>query len=185
MIIHDGAGTNTTARVNVENRLDVESISRHIDTHINELYSKVFSLPFNSIDPVGADDYFFYMKNTGTKNLHVTDVRIWSTVAGVVEIRAVSGTPSYTSDTDITPVNRNVGSAKTITGTFKTDTDTTGLTNDGILFYMPCDTANEQHHLRTTSHIIVPPGQSIALLWDTSTGVLSGMVSVYEDQGVI
>jgi hypothetical protein len=183
-VIKDGSGTGRTTKVNEENRLDVESVSRSLDQHINELYQKCFSLPFDAIDPVGADDYFVYMKNTGTKNLHITDLRIRSTVAGTVEIRAVSGTPSYTADTDITPVNLSIGSSESLTGTFKTDTNTTGLTNEGVLFYHRLNTVGQEEHLRTSAHIIIPPGQAVALLWDAATGALSGTVSMYEDQGV-
>jgi hypothetical protein len=182
MIIKDGAGTGNVARINEENRLDVESVSRSIDQHINELYQKYFSLPFDAIDPTGADDYFFYMKNTGTKNLHITDFRLRSTVAGTVEIRAVSGTAS--SGTTVTPVNRTIGSTNTITATVETGADITGLTNDGVLFYHRLDTADEEEHLKISAHIIIPPGQAVALLWDAATGALSGTVSVYEDQGV-
>lgn len=184
MIIKDGAGTGNTAQINAENRLDTESVTRPLDQHINELYKKTFSLPFDAIDPVGADDYFVYLKNTGVRNLHITDIRLRSTVIGTVEVHGVTGTPSYTSDTDITPVNRTIGASQTLDMISKTDTNTTGLTSTGTLFYIRCDTANEQAHLRTSSHMIIPPGQSLALLWDTSTGALSGVISVYEDQGI-
>ena len=181
-IIRDGNGTGKSAKVNSENRLDVESITRPIDQHINELYAKSFSLPFDAIDPTGADDYFFYFKNTGTKNLHITDVRIRSTVAGTVEIHAVSGTAS--AGTTVTPVNRTIGNSNSLTATIETGVNITGLTNDGVIFYQRLDTADEEKHLKTSSHIILPPGQAIALLWDAATGALSGVVSAYEDQGV-
>lgn len=183
-IIKDGTGSGRHARVNVENRLDVESITRPIEQHINERYEKYFSLSFDAIDPVGADDYFVYLKNTGTKNLHITDVRIRSTIAGTVEWHGVSGTASFTSGTDITPVNRVLGSSETLTMTAKTDTDTTGLTSGGLVFYQRLDTANEDFHLRTSGHVIMPPGQAMALAWDAATGALSGVISIYEDQGV-
>jgi archaellum component FlaG (FlaF/FlaG flagellin family) len=182
-IIKDGAGTGKTARVNTENRLDVESISRSIDQHINELYQKYFSLPFDAVDPTGADDYFFYLKNTGTKNLHITDLRIYSTVVGTVEVQSVSGTAS--SGTTVTPVNRTIGNSNSLDATIETGVDITGLTNEGVLFYHRLDTADEEKHLKMSAHIILPPGQAIALLWDAATGALSGSMSVYEDQGVV
>jgi hypothetical protein len=181
-IIKDGAGTGKTARVNTENRLDVESVSRPIEQHINELYQKYFSLPYDAIDPTGADDYFMYIKNTGTKNLHVTDHRVRSTVAGVVEIHAVTGTAS--SGTTVTPVNRYVGSSETLGATVETGVDITGLTSAGTIFLQRLDTVAKDYHLRTSGHIIIPPGQAIALLWDTASGIISGVMSIYEDQGV-
>lgn len=181
-MIKDGAGTGRTARVNVENRLDVESTTRNIEQHINEAYQKYFSLPFDAVDPTGADDNFLYLKNTGTKNLHITNFRLRSTVAGVVEVHGVTGTAA--SGTTLTPVNRTVGSAESLDAIAEYGADITGLTSSGVLFYMGLDTANKQEHLRSSGHIIIPPGQAIALLWDTSTGILSGTLSAYEDQGV-
>ncbi len=184
MIIKDGNGTGYTAAVTLDNRLSVDSVSVSREHHINSDHQKAFSLPFDAIDPVGADDYFFYVKNTGTLNLHITDVRLRSTVAGVVEIHVVTGTPTFTAGSDIAPVNRVLGSTNTLTATLKTDTDTTGLTSTGILFYMNVDTAvlGDDTHLKTTSHLIIPPGQALAFLWDTGTGILSGVISMHEGQ---
>lgn len=185
MKVRDATGSSRGARVNIENRLDVESVVRPIEQHINEKYHKIFSLPFDAIDPVGADDYFVYFKNTGTKDLHFVTLRIRSTVIGTVEIHSVTGTAVFAADTDITPVNRSVGNTSSISATIKTDTNTTGLTNAGILAHVRLAVANTDYNSDVESHIIVPPGQAIALLWDTATGALSGTACVYEDQGVI
>jgi hypothetical protein len=103
-------------------------------------------------------------------------------VAGVVEVRSVTGTAS--SGTTVVPVNRSIGSSESLVATIETGADITGLSNTGVIFYQSLDTANEENHLKISAHIIIPPGQAIALLWDTSTGILSGVVSAYEDQGV-
>jgi hypothetical protein len=181
-IIKDGAGTGKTARVNAENRLDVESVARSLDQHINELYEKQFSLTFEAIDPTGADDYFFYCKNTGTKNLHMSKFRFRSTVVGIVELHYVTGTAS--SGTTLAPVNRTLGSSNTMTALIETDPNFTGLTNAGTLVNLRLDTADKDYVDIAPSHIIIPPGQAIAFLWDTSTGALSGTVDIYEDQGI-
>jgi hypothetical protein len=184
MIIKDGSGTGNTLHINAENQAAVDAITRTLEQHINEIFEKQFSLTFEGIDPVGADDYFFYFKNTGTKNLHFTKFRFKSTVVGTVEIHAVTGTPSYTADTDVVPANRFLGSAKTITAIAKTDTNTTGLTNSATLVRLTLSTADTDFVDDVPAHIIVPPGQAMALLWDTSTGVLAGTMDIYEDQGI-
>jgi hypothetical protein len=181
-IIKDGSGAGYTAKVNTENRLDVESIVRPIDQHINELYQKTFSLPFDAIDPTGADDYFLYLKNTGTKDLHVEAIAVRSTVAGTVEVHHVSGTAS--SGTTVTPVNRTLGNSNSLDATIETGVNITGLTNEGTLEYIRCAVTDTNYSSEISSHIIIPPGQAMALLWDTSTGALSGMITCYEDQGV-
>lgn len=180
--IEDGTGKAFQAKVNSENQIETLSVAIPEDRHTNVTHQAVWSLPFEGIDPVGADDYFFYIENTGSKNLSITDIRISSTVAGIVQVQHVSGTPSFTAGVDINPVSRFLGSNNSLSATAKTDTDTTGLTEEGIVFFINCPTANELFHLRTTSNIIIPPGQAIALLWDTATGVLTGVVSVVELQ---
>ena len=181
-IIKDGAGSGRTMRINEENRADVESISRSITQHINEVYAKHFSLSFQAIDPTGADDYFFYMKNTSTKHIHVTKSRFKSTVAGSVEFHHVTGTASAV--TDVVPVNRHLGNTETITATIGTGVDITGLTNEGNMLCLRVDTANKDIVDEHPSHIIVPPGQAFALMWDTGTGILKGTIDIYEDQGI-
>ena len=183
-IIKDGSGTGNTLRINEENRADVESVTRSITQHINEKYEKHFSLSFEDIDPTGADDYFFYYKNTGLKNIHFTKFRFNTTVAGSVEIRSVTGTPSYTSEAAVTPVNRSFGSSQSVTAIINTDANITGLANAGTAIKLRLDTVNKDYTDDAPSHIILPPGQALALLWDTSTGAITGTIDIYEDQGV-
>jgi hypothetical protein len=181
-IIKDGSGTGNTLKINSENRASTDSISRPIGQHINELYEKHFVAHFEAIDPTGADDYFFYFKNTGTKNIHITKMRFLSTVAGSVEIRHVSGTAS--SGTTLTPVNLFLGSSNSPVATIETDPDFTGLTNEGTIENIRLDTVNKDYTEEIPEHIIVPPGQAFALLWDAATGAITGGIEFYEAQGV-
>jgi archaellum component FlaG (FlaF/FlaG flagellin family) len=180
-IIKDGAGTGNTLRITRENRANVSSVSRSVTQHINEVYETHWSLFFEAVDPTGADDYFFYLKNTGTKNIHITKSRFNSTVAGTVEFHRVTGTAS--SVNDIVPANRNLGSTTAPTATIGTNVDITGLTNANTLLHLRLDTANKDVVDEHPSHIIVPPGQAFALLWDTGTGILKGTIDIYEDLG--
>lgn len=180
MRIESGKGDGFWAYVDSEGRLSTFSVSEATDRHINRVEHNVWSLPFEGIDPVGADDYFIYLKNTGSRDLAITDIRIESSVVGTVEVHYITGTPTHTADVDITPVNRYLGNSNAPDMTAKTDTDVTGLTNGGVLFWINCSTADELFHLRTTSNIIIPSGQQVALMWDQATGVLKGMISVVE-----
>lgn len=157
-----------------------DAITQPEDKWLNLNHEKVWSLPFEGIDPVGADDYFLYIKNIGSTNLAITDFRLESSVIGTVEVHSVSGTASYTADVDVTPVNRHTGSSVIPAVIVKTDTDTTGLTNNGVLFWINLDTADKLFHEKTTANVIIPPGQAIALLWDQATGVEKGMLSLVE-----
>lgn len=181
-VIKDGSGTGVTLKVNAENRADVSSVSRSITQHINERYEKHLSVTFEAIDPTGADDYFFYTKNTGTKNIHLTKFRFKSSVIGTIEVHSVTGTSSAV--TPVVPVNRTVGSSESLIATIGTGVNLTGLSNAGVMIRLTLSIADTDFIDDAPSHIIIPPGQAIALLWDTSTGILAGTVDMYEDQGI-
>jgi hypothetical protein len=150
------------------------------DHDIAKRTGKVWSIPFENIDPTGADDNFIYIKNTGSENnINVTDIRISSTVAGQAKVIAVTGTAA--GGTDITPVSRKVGSGVAPTATIQSGSDITGLTDEGILFFLQLDTIDKEEHLRTTSNIIIQPNQAIAIQWEEATGILTGIVSIVED----
>ena len=181
-IIKDGKGTGNTLQITTENKAQVDAVERSLTQHINEVYEKHFSLTFEAIDPTTSDDYFFYFKNTGTKNIHFTKFRFKSTVIGTVEIHAVTGTASAV--TDVAPANRFIGSTNTITDSTGTSVDFTGLTSVAALIRLTLDIADKDYVDDAPSHIIVPPGQAIACLWDQTTGILAGTLDIYEDQGV-
>ena len=183
MIITNGVGNGNRAEVNDQNQLSVSSISRSITQHTNETHQKHFSLTFQSIDPVGADDYFLYINNTGITNIHLTKFRFRTTVPGIIELHHVTGTPIYAADVDIVPANRYLGSTTSITMIAKTDTNTTGITKQSDLIHLSLDTAAKDYVDNAPSHIIIPPGQALACMWDTATGVLAGTIDLYEDIG--
>lgn len=178
--IEDGTGTGYQAGVNNENRLTTHAVTVAKHHHLNKELGFVWSISFENIDPSGADDYFFYFKNTSSDADYVIPkIRLATTVAGQVELHSVSGTASGGSDN--TPVNRNLGAANTITGTIQTGSDITGLTNDGILAFMQLDTVNRQYELDIESHIVVAPSKAVALLWEAATGALTGTITVYKE----
>jgi hypothetical protein len=176
--IQDGSGSSYQAKVDSFNRLNTFTVSEREDRNLNK-EGKVHSAYF-SVTPAGANDYFFYLKNTGTLDLFVTDVRISCTVASTIYYNHVSGTPSYTSATDITTVNRNLGSSKVLDATIKKDTDTTGLTNEGTIFFEEVIATDTRYKLSTTSNILIPQGSAIAFQKVAATGTVECVVSIVE-----
>jgi len=172
---HDGA---FKLKISAAGSAKVDAATETEDRHININHKKVWSLPFEGIDPTGADDYFLRVTNTGSTNLAVTDFRLESTVSGTVEVHSVSGSAS--AGTTLTPVNRHIGASESPSATIETGVDITGLTAIGVLFWINLYTANKEEHESTSSNIVIPPGQTMALLWDTPTGVLKGMISLVE-----
>lgn len=166
------------ADVDNENRLQVFSVSQNEDKHLNT-QDKYWSVHFQ-VTPTAANDLFFYLKNTGTKDLYITDVRISSTVPTMVYYRQVSGTASAGTAATITP--RNLGNPSTPTATIEYSVDFTGLTSGGILFFEECATADTMYSLKTSSNIIIPQGQAIAFERIEATGQIECVVSVAEQE---
>lgn len=175
--ILDGTGSGKQAKVDVENRLHTFGVSVVEQHFVNEFKQRYWMFPFDAVDPGGADDYFIYIKYTGTGILNITDIRVTSTVAGYLEPQKVIGTAAGGTDVDL--VNRYLGNTNLPTGTFQYGTDITGLTDDGHLHHMYLR-ANTPEHLGLNGDIVIPPGQALALLWTAATGILSGAISMYE-----
>ena len=175
--ISDGAGRGILAAVDSNHRLEVHA---QLDDRYEAINTgKSWSMTFEAVDPAGADDYFVYCNNTSTTETYVfTDLRIHSTVAGTVVMEKVSGTAVYGGGgTDLDRVSRNLSSNLVPTGTYKSDTDITGLTAGGTLFTIYLK-ANDRTKLTTSAGVIIPPSTSFALKWSEATGVLSGTVSI-------
>lgn len=148
---------------------------------LNTKEGKVWALDINAIDPVGADDKFFYFKNTGASPVKIHSVRLSSTVAGFVTVKKVTGTPTFTAGTDVTPLSFNTNKAPVVTATIKTDTDTTGLTDVGVWERISLATANVENNIDIESTIIVGPGGCMAFEWSAATGIISGTVIVCQN----
>jgi hypothetical protein len=162
MKIEDGTGSASLAKVNSKFQLSTFSISEPEDKFENRS-GNTWSIT-SSTTPVGTNDYIFYFKNTSNNVAYViTDVRAVAAGATLLSIDFVEGTPTFAAGSDLTPVSRNLGSSNTISATIKEDTNTTGLTDKGRLFPIQVEAANKMAHLRTTSNIIIPPGQAIAM----------------------
>lgn len=176
MRLQDGNGRGNEAFVDNEGRLLTFSVSEAEDKHVNKHVGKVWSLPF-TVTPAAAGDYFFYLKNTGTEDYLITDIRVDAAAAEVIGVHIVSGTPTYVTGTDITSVNRNLSANIEPTATIKFDTDITGMTDEGELYFLTCE-ANSLAHLRSSSNIIITPGSSIALLAAVGSVAVKCMVSL-------
>ncbi len=148
------------ALVDDEGRLSVFSVSEPEDKHINR-EGGVHSAYFMET-PSGSDNYFFYLKNTGTSDLFLTDVRISSTVPTTVYYEFVSGGPVFSAESPITSTNRNLGATNTVDAVISSDPDVTGLVSNGILFFEKITAADTRYKLSTTSTIIIPQGKSVA-----------------------
>jgi archaellum component FlaG (FlaF/FlaG flagellin family) len=181
MQIHDGTGSGKAVKVNSGNRLYTKSVVTSEDADINANTEKVWSIPFEGLNPAGTDDYVVYIKNTGDKTLVVSDIRASAdTAATQLKVNAVSGTAS--NGTTITPVPRTIQSSAIPTATIESGTDITGLTSEGTIFFIQCAVVNTEYHLNTSSKIRIPKGRAIGLLVETATANITGVISLFEEE---
>lgn len=180
--IDDGTSSGGfSAKVDSKNRLFVKAVQITEDQHINESNNKAWSIPFEGLNPAAADDYVIYIKNTGDKTVHISDIRVMAdTAATQLEIHAVSGTAIAGSPISLVP--KTVGAAALPSAIIESGTDITGLTSDGIVYFIQCPTVGKEEHLRTSSKIRIPKGKAIALLVETGTANLTGIISLVEEE---
>lgn len=172
----DGTGTGYEAKVGTDNRLSVHAITEPEDKASN-VQGNTWSLPFN-ITPVGAGDYFFYIKNNGTDIYAITDIRFFSGAIETIGVHTVTGTANFTSPATVTPVNRNLISSNTPELTVSADTNITGINDEGELFFMRSEAINKFVHLSTSSNILLYKGNSIAFKASVGATPIKGMVSI-------
>ena len=176
MAIIQDASSGVTASVDADNRLRVFSISQAEDKHTNE--EGYYNSLYFQVTPAAANDKFLYIKNTGVFDLTITDIRISSTVPTSILLDKVTGTPVFVTGTDVDITNKNLGSSKVPAVSAVYDTDITGLVDEGVLLYQECPVANTLYHFKSTSNIIIPQGQAIALQRVAATGVITCLVSL-------
>ena len=175
MIIENGVGGSNLAQVDELHRLSTFAIVESEDKFVNKTGGQ-WSLYFTAT-PTGAGDYFFYLKNTDSVTHAISDIRIMGASADTITYEWVTGTPTYTGATDVTPTTRNGGSNKVPVSIIKSDPNITGLTSDGVIFFERLDTANKRYKLSTTSNIIMPQGSALAFKAATGTALITCVVS--------
>ncbi len=179
-IVIEGGANSTKVNVNKENQLDVLAVTHDQDFHINLSNGKNWSIPFEGLNPTGADDYVVYIKNTGDAVIHITDIRVMcDTAVSQLELHAVSGDAS--GGTAISPVSKTIGSAALPTATIESGSNITGLTNDGVVYFIQCAVVNTEYHLKTSATIRIPKGKAVGLLVETATANVTGVISISEE----
>lgn len=137
---------------------------------------KAWTLPFDAVDPTTSDDVFLYLKNNGDKEIVVSKIEIMSTVAGFAEVEPATGTAA--GGTAITAVNklRAAGYPPDVSAQYAVDI--TGLTEGGKLnfIYLPANTFTQ-----VETHIRLRKNEAICINWTAATGVLTGVVHIYEE----
>lgn len=171
------------ANVDSDKRLTVFADTQRWETHTNR-EKGALSVHF-SVTPVGANDFFWYFRNDGTADIFINKIRLSSTIATEITVEHVSGTAVFVSGNTPSVTNKNLGSSVAVTATNTFDTDITGLTSLGIIYFEQVSIADTRYTLESSSNIIIPQGQAIALKRVAATGLIDCVVSLVVDSGVI
>lgn len=170
-----GAKGNRILEVDDEGRAHTAAV---VESDMEDRNEKGFawSLPFDAIDPTGADDKFVYIKNTESAlNLHIRRIRVSSTVVGMLEVLRVTGTAAGGSGVTLVNFNESFNS-KTPEGVFETGADITGLTDAGKYAFQQLPVADTEYNIHIPHDIILGKNGAIALNWVPATGILTGTV---------
>lgn len=177
--IEDGSGKRFTLHIDADGRATTFSTTLPEEHHVNQSSEKTWAVPFDAINPTDVDDYFIHVRNTDTAVRVIPRIAVTSTVAGYIEIQAVSGTSI--GGAAVVPVNNTVGGSAPANLTAETAVDITGLTDGGVIHFHWLE-ANKTAHIEIPATVRLKQNQAMALLWTVSTGILTGTIEVYEEE---
>ena len=180
-------GSGREAGILETNRLKESSVTTTLDRKINS-QRKHWKISFDKVMATLFDDvYFFYLINTGTVNLSITDITMICAIDTNIEVRAPIGTLAKISASDffINVVSSNLGSGDVLDANIEFDelgNFGSPFDENGTLFHMPCK-AGVSLTIDTASDIIIPPQALFTLfMGDTGGGQeLSTIINIMED----
>jgi len=158
--LKDGRGTGQTAKIDTEGRIHTYATTENEELHVNRHNSEHF-ITYVDITPTGANDYFFYLKNTHTLDLIINWYRIWteSAAEAIDLIRNPAGTPGNT--TQLTPLNMHFGSNKSATVENYESVNMSGLSGGSTLDRLRISGDGKDVVDSYEGGIILPQGTSI------------------------
>jgi hypothetical protein len=179
--VDDGTGQGYSAKVGSDNRLYTRTVQISEGHHINQENQKNWALPFEGVNPTAANDYIFYLRNSGNTDLYIADFRLSAdTAATQLKIHSVSGVAA--GGTTLVPINKTIGASPSPNAIIEYGADITGLTDDGTIYFMQLAVVDTLYHLRIGSKIRIPKGKAVALSVETPTANITGVVSLYESE---
>jgi len=183
MKIEDGKGTGYQAEVDGEHKLEVSAVSRTAEHHANHDHGDAYSAIF-AVNPDGANDCIFYLKNNDDLDLIIEGVT-WQT-SGAEEVYYKLndvGTAVKTNGADIVPVNLNAGSGNAANVTCYSNVadgavDITGLSGGSTIesLYLTSATSG---YINAEQDIIVPKNKTFSIYCVGGDTLLRGTVMFY------
>ena len=166
----------STADVSPTGLLRTVAVSQSSSEVFNSL-GLVFRIN-GTVTPAGANDYFFYFRNTGTNDVAIGVIGMSSSVPTRIVGDIVTGDPVYVGETPSEVVNLNLGSSTILRATANHDTNITGLTPGGSVSFIECAVANTLYEDTVDSSIFVPQGKAVAFRRVEATGEIDYVIGL-------
>ena len=160
----DGKAVN----VNDQGHLETKAITHSAEHYANHVPMKAYQVPF-AVNPDGADDCFFYLKNNDTEVLIIEGFSYASSAAEEIYIEiANTGTAVLTNGTAQIPANCNAGSGNTAdaicwSGTADEAVDITGLAGGREVERLWIVAAADKEFHNFECDIIIPQNQIFSM----------------------
>jgi len=157
------------AHVNEMGHLETEAITHSAEHYANNIAQEAYQVPF-AVNPDGAGDCIFYLKNEADEVLNIEGFSYTSSAAEEIYIEiANTGTAVLTNGTAQTPANCNAGSGNQADCVCWTETadgavDITGLTGGREIERLWITAAADKTFHNFECDVILPKN-SIFTIW--------------------
>ena len=177
-VIQDGAGSGRLSKVDIRNRLEVNSISQSVEHFANFSDGKAAHALF-TVTPDSDGNTIFYAENTGNAAMVFEGFYITTTAACELSLRRnTTGTP--VGGTDIDPVPVNTSSAYTFATTMLSGNAITGTVNGEEFFKYKTPTLNETKFVNFEADFVLTPSKNFSMLITTAGATIDLNFLLYE-----
>lgn len=177
MKIESGVGNGYSVKVDSENRMYVEAITKTSEHMANHKYGKAFSLVFQ-VTPTGAGDCFFYFKNNDDEDIIIEGLDAYVSATEYFEVR-INNTGTPVGGTDLTPVILNTSSGFSPPITCQYGVDITGLNAGDIAYRYFMVTGSGTKTINFDQDIILKKNGVMTLWIQTGTGAVGFNINAH------
>ena len=177
MRIEGGTGNGFAAKVDSENRLHVDAVTRSAERESNEEHGDAYHVLFSQ-SPTANNDCIFYMANDSeSKDLIVEGIWLYVSAASTVSVK-LGDKGTRGSATALTPVNCHAGSGNAADGTFEkgADLESGTLSGGSTVETYTFTAAATSTFFNFEQDIILPKNQTLTIYSSLSTATVTGTV---------
>ena len=120
MLLEDGWGTGSKAKINAEGQIHVYAAAENLEQHTNNFEGECYTLDIDGVT-CSSSYYLAALKNTHDLDMIITSVTLWVAEFkdGTIIEASLGGSFTYAAGgTAVVPANVNAGSGKAAEGSF-------------------------------------------------------------------